>query len=168
MNFISSGLPVCEESSDAAPAEAELIQQLLEETLPAVHPLTSHLYALMEPLQSSISSANKHLMKGDEVKLSGQTTTTLTSVYIPEKSELLLDSVRTLEEEQEVRTIRTCSDNSIRDQHQEYELQILSMKVNWGRKSREKMLRGGLFFMLPKLEVQFMQDALLSDQEEME
>ncbi|KAL6464739.1 hypothetical protein MHYP_G00270560 [Metynnis hypsauchen] len=139
----------------------------LNETLPVVHPLISHLYTLMEPLQNSIASANKDLMKGDEVKLSGQTTTTLTSVYIPEKSDLLLDSMRRPEEQEEVKTIRTFSDN-IRDQYQEFEMQILTMKVNWGRKSREKMLRGGLFFMLPKLEVQFMHDALLSDQEEME
>ncbi|KAL7843089.1 hypothetical protein AOLI_G00246010 [Acnodon oligacanthus] len=138
----------------------------LNEILPVVHPVTSHRVFLIEPLQKFISSANKHLREGNELKLSGQTTTTLTSVYIPEKSELLLDSVRTLEEQEEVKTIRTSSDNNVTDQYQEFEVQILTLKVNWGRKSREKTLRGGLFFMLPKLEVQFMQDTRGTDQEE--
>ncbi|KAL6464763.1 hypothetical protein MHYP_G00270800 [Metynnis hypsauchen] len=140
----------------------------LNETLPVVYPVTSHPVSLIEPLQKFISSANKHLREGNEMKLSGQTTTTLTSVYIPEKSELLLDSTRTPEEQEEVKTLRTSADNNVTDQHQEFEMQILTMKVNWGRKSREKTLRGGLFFMLPKLEVQFMHDTGGSDQEEIE
>ncbi|KAL6464765.1 hypothetical protein MHYP_G00270820 [Metynnis hypsauchen] len=140
----------------------------LNETLPVVYPVTSHPVSLIEPLQKFISSANKHLREGNAMKLSGQTTTTLTSVYVPEKSELLLDSTRTPEEQEEVKTLRTSADNNVTDQHQEFEMQILTMKVNWGRKSREKTLRGGLFFMLPKLEVQFMHDTGGSDQEEIE
>ncbi|KAL7837544.1 hypothetical protein SRHO_G00272550 [Serrasalmus rhombeus] len=136
----------------------------LNETLCVVHPVTSHPVSLTEPLQKFISSANKPLREGNEMKLSGQTTTTLTSVYIPEKSELLLDSMRTPEEQAEVKTIRTSSDN-VTDQHQEFEMQILTLKVNWGWKSR---LRGGLFFMLPKLEVQFMHDTKGPDQEEID
>ncbi|KAL7837548.1 hypothetical protein SRHO_G00272590 [Serrasalmus rhombeus] len=136
----------------------------LNETLCVVHPVTSHPVSLIEPLQKFISSANKPLREGNEMKLSGQTTTTLTSVYIPEKSELLLDSMRTPEEQAEVKTIRTSSDN-VTDQHQEFEMQILTLKVNWGWKSR---LRGGLFFMLPKLEVQFMHDTKGPDQEEID
>ncbi|KAL7837520.1 hypothetical protein SRHO_G00272310 [Serrasalmus rhombeus] len=140
----------------------------LNETLPAIHHLTSRPVSLMEPLQSSVGSANKPLRERNEMNLSGQTTATPTSLYIPEKSELLLDSMRTPEEQEKVKTTRTCFDHTIRDQHQEYEVKFMTMRINFGRKSREKTLRGGLFFMLPKLEVQFMQDALLSDQEETE
>ncbi|KAL7837547.1 hypothetical protein SRHO_G00272580 [Serrasalmus rhombeus] len=86
------------------------------------------------------------------------------SETLTELNELLLDAMRTPEEQAEVKTIRTSSDN-VTDQHQEFEMQILTLKVNWGWKSR---LRGGLFFMLPKLEVQFMHDTKGPDQEEID